>query len=95
MTKVDDFTVRVVTPEVFAPFLEFFGSVPVLPKHVLETAVKAKVFPAAYGVGSKPEPDRRLRPISVEGIRPRAIHFAGAQSRILGDRPPGPPLALL
>ena len=27
VTKVDDFTVRVVTPEVFAPFLEFFGSV--------------------------------------------------------------------
>jgi len=55
VTKADDFTVRVVTPEVFAPFLEFFGSVVVLPKHVLETAVKAKVFPAAYGVGSKPE----------------------------------------
>ena len=54
VTKVDDFTVRVVTPEVFAPFLEFFGSVPILPKHALETAVKAKVFPAAYGVGSKP-----------------------------------------
>ena len=54
VTKADDFTVRVVTPEAFAPFLEFFGSVAVLPKHVLETAVKAKVFPAAYGVGSKP-----------------------------------------
>ena len=55
VTKVDDFTVRVVTPEVFAPFLEFFGSVPVLPKHTLEAAVKAKVFPAAYGVNSKPD----------------------------------------
>ena len=54
VTKVDDVTVRVVTPEVFAPFLEFFGSVQILPKHVLETAVKAKVFPAAYGVTSKP-----------------------------------------
>jgi peptide/nickel transport system substrate-binding protein len=54
VTKVDDYTVRVVTPEVFAPFLEFFGSVPILPKHVLQTAVDAKVFPAAYGVNSKP-----------------------------------------
>jgi peptide/nickel transport system substrate-binding protein len=54
VTKVDDLTVRVVTPEVFAPFLEFFGSVLILPKHVLETAVQAKVFPAAYGVTSKP-----------------------------------------
>src|ERR1035437_10962889 len=54
VTKVDDVTMRVVTPEVFAPFLEFFGSVLILPKHVLEIAVKAKVFPAAYGVTSKP-----------------------------------------
>ena len=54
VTKVDDFTVRVVTPEVFAPFVEFFGGLPVLPKHVLQTAVTAKVFPSAYGTGSKP-----------------------------------------
>ena len=54
VTKADDFTVQVVTPEVFAPFLEFVGSVPILPKHILQTAVAAKVFPAAYGVNSKP-----------------------------------------
>jgi len=54
MTKVDNITVRVVTPEVFAPFVEFFGSVPILPKHALQTAVTAKVFPAAYGLSSKP-----------------------------------------
>ena len=54
VTRVDDFAVRVVTPEVFAPFVEFFGSVPILPKHVLETAVKARVFPMAYGFNSKP-----------------------------------------
>jgi len=53
VTKVDDFTVRVVTPEVFAPFLEFFGGVLILPKHALQTAVTAKVFPSAYGTGSK------------------------------------------
>ncbi|MCX6923510.1 MAG: ABC transporter substrate-binding protein [Verrucomicrobia bacterium] len=54
VTKADDFTVRVVTPEVFAPFIEFFGAAQILPKHILETAVTAKVFPSAYGVGSKP-----------------------------------------
>jgi peptide/nickel transport system substrate-binding protein len=53
VTKADDFTVRVVSPEPFAPFLEFFGTVPILPKHVLQAAVAAKVFPAAYGVNSK------------------------------------------
>jgi peptide/nickel transport system substrate-binding protein len=54
VSKVDDYTLQVVTPEVFAPFVEFFGGVQVLPRHVLESAVKAKVFPAAYGVTSKP-----------------------------------------
>ena len=54
VSKVDDFTVKVVTPEVFAPFVEFFGGVPILPKHVLADAVSAKVFPMAYGVNSKP-----------------------------------------
>jgi peptide/nickel transport system substrate-binding protein len=53
VTKLDDYTVQVVTPEVFAPFVEFFGSAPILPKHVLQSAVAAKVFPAAYGVNSK------------------------------------------
>jgi peptide/nickel transport system substrate-binding protein len=54
VSKAGDFTVQVVTPEVFAPFVEFFGGVPILPKHVLEAAVKAKVFPVAYSVNSKP-----------------------------------------
>ena len=54
VTKVDDATVQVVTPEPFAPFLEYFGTVPILPKHVLQTAVAAKVFHAAYSVNSKP-----------------------------------------
>ena len=54
VTRVDDLTVQVVTPEVFAPFVEFFGSVPILPRHILQAAVTANVFPAAYGVSSKP-----------------------------------------
>jgi peptide/nickel transport system substrate-binding protein len=54
VTKVDDFTVQVVTPEVFAPFVEFFGSVPILPRHILQAAVAARVFPVAYGISSKP-----------------------------------------
>jgi len=54
VSKVDDFTVRVVTPEVFAPFVEFFGGVSILPKHVLKDAARSKVFPLAYGINSKP-----------------------------------------
>jgi peptide/nickel transport system substrate-binding protein len=52
VSKVDDVTIRVVTPQVYAPFLEYFGSVAVLPRHVLETAVKENRFEAAYGVNT-------------------------------------------
>jgi peptide/nickel transport system substrate-binding protein len=55
VSQVDETTVRVVTPAVFAPFLEFFGTVPVLPRHTLENAAQAKVFPAAYGLKVPPD----------------------------------------
>jgi peptide/nickel transport system substrate-binding protein len=48
VTKLDDYTIRVVTPEVFAPFLEFFGTISILPKHKLETAARERSFRAAY-----------------------------------------------
>ncbi|HLX69267.1 MAG TPA: ABC transporter substrate-binding protein [Verrucomicrobiae bacterium] len=54
VTKVDDLTVRVVTPEVFAPFLEYFGSVVILPRHVLGLAVAGNQFLTAYGTNSNP-----------------------------------------
>jgi peptide/nickel transport system substrate-binding protein len=67
---VDDSTVQVFTPEPFAPFVEFFGSVPILPKHVLQTAVTAKVFPAAYGVSSKPGRIVGCGPYRLKEFRP-------------------------
>ncbi len=54
VTAVDETTVRVVTPEVFAPFLEFFGSVAVLPKHIFEPAIKQGRFGTVLGVNSTP-----------------------------------------
>jgi peptide/nickel transport system substrate-binding protein len=56
VTKIDDLTVQVVTPEIVAPFLENFGSgVTIMPKHVLEKTVADKTFPSAYGVNWKPK----------------------------------------
>src|SRR6185437_12809545 len=54
VTKIDDLTVRVVTPEIFAPFLEYFGSVAILPKHVLGAAVANGSFLDAYAVTNNP-----------------------------------------
>ncbi|MGV3754631.1 MAG: ABC transporter substrate-binding protein [Verrucomicrobiota bacterium] len=57
VSKVDDLTVKVVTPDIYAPFLEFFGDVRILPKHVLGALVKEnpKNFESAYGVNTPPE----------------------------------------
>jgi peptide/nickel transport system substrate-binding protein len=56
VTKVDDLTVRVVTPEVFAPFLEYFGNVAViLPRHILGRWAASGDFLKAYAVTDKPE----------------------------------------
>jgi len=55
VSKIDDLTVRVVTPEVFAPFLEFFGTAPILPRHILRNATRENHFPLAYGIHTPPE----------------------------------------
>jgi peptide/nickel transport system substrate-binding protein len=56
VTKIDDQTVQVVTPGIFAPFLEAFGAgVPIMPKHVLAKTVADKTFTSAYGINWKPE----------------------------------------
>ena len=55
VTKLDDLTVQVVTPEVFAPFLMEFGVVPIMPKHILARSVADGTFTSAYGVNAKPE----------------------------------------
>src|SRR6185369_6244536 len=56
VTKIDDLTVQVVTPDIYAPFLTTFGAgVPIMPKHVLEKYVKAGTFGSAYGINWKPQ----------------------------------------
>lgn len=56
VTKLDDRTIQVVTPEVYAPFLQAFGAgLPIYPKHVLEKYATNGTFASAYGVNWKPE----------------------------------------
>lgn len=55
VTKVDNLTVRIATPEVLAPFLQFVSGAPVLPKHILAREVRSKSFLNAYGINANPE----------------------------------------
>src|SRR5438105_6185660 len=52
VSRIDDLTVQVVTPEVFAPFVEFFGGVSILPRHVLEKAARNQSFNAVYSLST-------------------------------------------
>ncbi len=53
--KLDDLTIQVTTPEVYAPFLQAFGyDVPIYPKHTLAQYANAG-FPSAYGVNWNPK----------------------------------------
>jgi peptide/nickel transport system substrate-binding protein len=70
VTNLDALTVRVVTPEVFAPFLEFFGGVPVLPKHVLQSAVKQNTFLSAYNLNTPPGRIVGCGPFRLKECRP-------------------------
>lgn len=55
VSKVDDLTIKVVTPEIYAPFLENFGSgVPILPKHALAKLVQEGQFSSTYGINTDP-----------------------------------------
>jgi peptide/nickel transport system substrate-binding protein len=56
VTKIDDLTIQVVTPEVYAPFLQAFGAgLPIFPKHALEKYVADGTFASAYGVNWDPK----------------------------------------
>ena len=55
VSKVDDLTVRVVTPEIFAPFLEYFGGVSILPKHAIGREVQERRFLSVYTLNTRPE----------------------------------------
>jgi peptide/nickel transport system substrate-binding protein len=56
VTNLDELSVQVVTPDIYAPFLEFFGAgVPIIPRHILEAAVKEQRFVSAYGINTPPD----------------------------------------
>ncbi|MDX2225631.1 MAG: ABC transporter substrate-binding protein [Verrucomicrobiae bacterium] len=51
--KVDALTVRITTPEIYAPFLIFIGT-EILPRHKLQKAVAEGTFESAWGINTDP-----------------------------------------
>ena len=76
VTKVDAQTVRVVTPGVFAPLIEFFGGVPILPEHVLGPAVRERRFLSAYALPTRPDKIVGAGPFRVKQSLPgKLVHL--------------------
>ncbi len=80
VTKVDDLTVRVVTPEVFAPFLDFFGTMNILPRHTLGRWAASGDFLHAYAVTDRPE--------NIVGSGPFRLKSFQAGNSVLLERNP-------
>jgi peptide/nickel transport system substrate-binding protein len=70
VSQADEQTVRVVTPEVFAPFLEFFGGVVILPEHAIGQAVRARRFLSVYTLHTRPERIVGSGPFRVKECQP-------------------------
>lgn len=64
--KVDDYTVKAILPDVYAPFLLFFGGVAIIPKHVLEPYVESGEFESAFGINWSPEEIVATGPFLIE-----------------------------
>lgn len=70
VTRVDDATVRVTTPEVFAPFLEYFGGVPILPHHAIGREVQEGRFLSVYTLTTRPDRVVGCGPFRVKESQP-------------------------
>lgn len=70
VSKIDDYTVRIVTPDVYAPLLEAVNNIYIIPKHILEGSVKAKKFPSAYGINTPPANIVGNGPFRIKDFKP-------------------------
>ena len=70
VSKVNDLTVRVVTAEVYAPFVEYFGGAAILPKHTMGLAVQTRRFLSVYPIHAHPRQIVSCGPFRVKQSEP-------------------------
>lgn len=70
VSKLDDHTVKVVTPDIYAPFLIYFGGQAIIPKHILAGAVASTNFSSAFGVNTPPEQLVSSGPFKLKEYKP-------------------------
>ena len=70
VSRADDAAVRVVTPEIFARFLEYFGGVPILPRHAIGREVQEGQFLSVYTLTTRPDKIVGCGPFRVKEVQP-------------------------
>ena len=73
VSQLDGTTVKIVTPQVYAPFLQFAGVVSILPRHKLTHAVASTNFESAYGINAKPEDVVGAGPYRLKQFKPAEL----------------------
>jgi len=81
VTRLDDLTVQIVTPEIYAPFLESCAAVVrIIPGHKLAAALAGRKFDSAYGIDT--------RPADLVGSGPFKLKEYKSGERVLLERNP-------
>jgi peptide/nickel transport system substrate-binding protein len=84
VTKIDDYTIQAVTPEIYAPMVLNFGSVLIVPKHILAVAVQENRFESIYGINTPPEQIVGSGPYKVKEYKPGQHVMLERNPRYLG-----------
>ncbi len=77
--KIDDYTIRITTPDIYAPFLIFIGT-NIIPKHIYEQHLQDGTFMQQMGINTPPHKLPSLGPF-------RLMRFVPGQ-RIIFERNP-------
>lgn len=73
VTKLGIYTVRIKTPDIFAPFLEYVGAATILPKHKLQTAFDNGTLAKSWSINTAiktPEEIVASGPYRIKSYRP-------------------------
>ena len=81
--KIDDYTVNIISPEVYAPFLSFVAGISILPKHKLKNAYKEGTLLKEWSISTA-----KNNPEKIVSLGPFVLHSYRPGERIVYARNP-------
>ncbi len=68
--KIDDYTLRITTPDIYAPFLTFIGIGNILPRHIFQPIMEKGEFARCLGINTPPSDIPSLGPFRLHRFVP-------------------------